>query len=86
MNFKSIIVTILTKLQFLDSDKELSLETLMLWIFLFITAFRATFANLTLHLSPQVSWTIPDVPLAATLPILFSLLSTAHQNYLASKN
>ena len=85
MNFKSIIVTILSKLQFLDSNQELSLEALMLWIFLFITAFRALFANLTLHLGTDISWTIPDINLAATAPILFSLLSTAHQNYLTSK-
>jgi len=85
MNFKQIITTVLSKLQFLDSDGELSLETLMLWLFMFITAFRAMFANVTLTYGADFKWTIPDVPLAATLPILFSLLSTAHQNYLAAK-
>lgn len=86
MNFKSIIVTVLSKLQFLDEDNDLVLENMMLWIFLLITAFRALFANVTISYGANFKWTIPDIPLAATLPILFSLLSTAHQNYLAAKN
>lgn len=85
MNIKSIIVTVLSKLKFLDSDNELNMEILMLWIFMFICAFRSLFASLTLHINPNVTWVIPDINLAATAPILFSLLSTAHQNYLAAK-
>lgn len=82
---KSFIVTILSKLKFLDSNSELNMEILMLWIFMFISAFRALFANLTLHITPNITWIIPDSGMATTLPILYSLLSTAHQNYLASK-
>lgn len=86
MNIKSILVTILSKLKFLDSNAELNMEVLMLWIFMLITAFRALFANVTLTLGPDIKWTILDINLASTAPILFSLLSTAHQNYLAAKN
>lgn len=83
---KSFIVTILTKLNFLNSDQSLSLESLMIWIFLFITAFRAMFANLTLNLGNNIHWNVQDINLAATLPVLYGLLSQAHKNYLGSKN
>ena len=85
MNFKSIIVTILTKLKFLNSDKELSMEMLLIWVFLLITAFRALFANVTITYGPDFKWTILDSNIGMTLPVLYGLLSQAHQNYLASK-
>ena len=84
--FKQILVTILTKLQFLDSDQELDLEALMVWLFLFICAFRALFANVTLSIGPDFKWDIPDINLASTLPVLYSILSNSHRRYLSSKN
>lgn len=85
MDFKKIIVTILSKLRFLNSNAELDLEALMLWIFLFIVAFRALFANVTLKYGADFSWVIPDSNIATSLPILFSLLSNSHRRYLDSK-
>jgi hypothetical protein len=86
MNIKGIITTVLSKLQFLDSDQELDLEALLLWIFLGIVAFRAFFANLTLTIGPDIKWIIPDSNIATTLPMLYSLLSNSHRRYLDSKN
>jgi hypothetical protein len=81
-----LVKTILAKLRILDSKNlELDLEALTLWIFLFITAFRALFANLTLTIPPHIKWTINDINLAATLPMLYSLLSNSHRRYLDSK-
>ena len=85
MNFQQIITTVLSKLRFLDSNQELDLEALMLWIFLFIVAFRALFANVTLKFGADFTWTIPDSNLALTLPMLYSLLSNSHRRYLDSK-
>ena len=86
MKFKQIIVTILNKLNFLNTDQSLSLEALLIWIFLFITAFRAMFCNLTLNLGHDIHWQIEDINLASTLPVLYGLLSQAHKNYLNKGN
>ena len=83
---KQILLFILTKLRFLNTEQELDLEALVLWIFLGIVAFRAMFANLTLHIGHDISWTIPDSSIATTLPMLYSLLSNSHRRYLDSKN
>lgn len=85
MNFKQIIVTILSKLRFLNSDQELDLEAVLLWVFLFIVAFRALFANITLSHGTDFKWVIPDSSIATTLPVLYSLLSNSHRRYLDSK-
>lgn len=82
---KRILLFILTKLRFLNSEQELDLEALVLWIFLGIIAFRTLFANLTLHIGKDISWTIPDSCIATTLPMLYSLLSNSHRRYLDSK-
>lgn len=85
MNFKQIIVTILSKLRFLNSDEELDLEAVLLWVFLFIVAFRAFFANVTISYGADFKWVIPDSSIATTLPVLYSLLSNSHRRYLDSK-
>jgi hypothetical protein len=87
MKLPAFLQTILIKLQLLDpnDNMELDLEALMLWVFLFITAFRALFANLTITIGPSIKWTIPDINLAATLPMMYSLLSNSHKRYLQSK-
>jgi hypothetical protein len=82
MNIKQIITTILSKLQFLNKDQSLNLEVLMIWVFLFITAFRALFAGVTLTIGKDIKWTILDSNIATSLPVLYSLLSQAHKNYL----
>lgn len=83
--FKQLLITVLSKLKFLDSNQELDLEALMVWIFLFICAFRAMFANITLTLGHDIKWNIPDINLASTLPVLYSILSNSHRRYLDSK-
>jgi hypothetical protein len=82
---KQILLFLATKLRFLNSEQELDLEALVLWIFLGIIAFRTLFANLTLTLGPDIKWTIPDSCVATTLPMLYSLLSNSHRRYLDSK-
>lgn len=86
MNFKSIIVNILSKLRFINSDAELDLEAVLLWVFLFIVAFRALFANVTLKFGADFSWVVPDSSVSTTLPVLYSLLSNSHRRYLDSKS
>lgn len=83
--FRQLFITVLSKLKFLDSNQELDLEALMVWIFLFICAFRAMFANITLTLGHDIKWNIPDINLASTLPVLYSILSNSHRRYLDSK-
>lgn len=85
MNFKQIIVTILSKLRFINSDAELDLEAVLLWVFLIIVAFRAFFANVTISYGADFKWIIPDSNIATTLPVLYSLLSNSHRRYLDSK-
>jgi hypothetical protein len=86
-NIKQLIITILSKLKFLDSQNALNLEVLIIWVFLFITAFRALFAGLTLTIPHfGIKWTILDINVSNVLPILFGLLAQSHKLYLDSKN
>lgn len=82
MNVSATIVTILSKLKIVDSNKELKAEMILLWLFLIITVLRAAFANLTLTIGPNIKWTILDSQISTTLPILYSLLTSTFNNYI----
>jgi hypothetical protein len=80
-----IIISILSKLRIVNSEEELDLEAFTVWIFLGITAFRALFAGATITLGHDFKFTVQDINLASTLPILYATLSNSHRRYLDSK-
>lgn len=83
---QSIIKTILVKLQLVDSiENELDLECLIVYVFLFICAYRALFAGSTLVIH-GLTMNVQDINISATLPALYAILSNSHKRYLNSKS
>lgn len=78
MDFQNLIKTVLDKLGFLSEDEKLSLTNVAVIIFVSITAFRCLFAGMTIH-TGAINWTVNQIDIASTLPMLFSLLNYSHK-------
>ena len=70
--------SLLTKIGVLNNDGKLSLTNGIVYLFVFITAFKMLFSGVILDLS-FAKWTIQNVDVSSTLPMLFSLLNYAHK-------
>lgn len=71
---KQTIIKFLSTLGVLNDDQKVSITNLAVYSFLFITAFKETFAGLTIT-NDLFKWKVESMDLASTLPLLFSLLN-----------
>ena len=78
MDFKSIISTILNKLNFLDHEGRVSITNVCVAVFIFITAFRSLFGGSTFHIGTFV-WAVQTIDYGDTLPLLYGLLNYSHK-------
>lgn len=79
MDWQTALKTSLDKLGFLSDDEKLSLTNLAVIIFVSITAFRALFAGLQIHIGTDIQWAVQAIDIPSTLPMLFSLLNYANK-------
>lgn len=82
--FKKLLNSALGYLGFLNDDQKLSLTNVAVIVFISITAFRALFGGALLTLS-EFKWTVQEIDLASTLPMLFALLNYGHKRIVGSK-
>lgn len=68
--FKSFLQT----LGLLNEDQCVSITNLVVFVFLFITSFKALFAGVVIDCN-YFDWKIESLDLSSTLPLLFSLLN-----------
>lgn len=78
MDFKGILKTILSKLNFLDAQENLSITNVIVMVFFLITAFRSLFGGSNIILGKFI-WQVQPIDISGTMPILFSLLNYAHK-------
>ena len=64
----------LTKIGLLNDNGKISLTNSIVYIFVFITGFRALFAGATIHLY-SITWSIQSLDFSSSLTLLFSLLN-----------
>lgn len=77
--FQTILKSILNSVGFLNDDEKVSITNLTVMVFVAITAFRALFSGLQLHLGSEINWTVEALDVSSTLPLLFSLLNYGHK-------
>lgn len=75
----------LDKMGFLSEDNRISITNLTVMVFVTITAIRALLGGSEMHLG-SFDWKIQQIDMAATLPMLFALLSYSHKRYVNSNN
>jgi hypothetical protein len=68
----------------LDSRSKLSITNVAVYTFLFITAFKALFSGVQINLSMFI-WKVEGLDMAATLPLLFSLMNYGHKRQVEKK-
>lgn len=78
MNWQSLVKKLLDNLGFLSADEKISLTNSAVIIFVTITAFRSLFAGMNIHIG-SVNWTVENIDMASTLPMLFALLNYGHK-------
>lgn len=72
------------KLNLTDSNGKISITNSTVFLFVAITAFKSIFAGLVITL-PMAVWKIESLDIAATLPLLFSLLNYSHKRMETNK-
>lgn len=78
MDYQNLLKKILDSLGFLSEDEKISLTNVAVIIFVSITAFRCLFAGMIIK-SGAINWTVEQIDIASTLPMLFSLINYAHK-------
>lgn len=82
--FKKLLNDALSYLGFLNDDQKLSLTNVAVIVFISITAFRALFGGAMLTFN-DFKWTVQEIDLASTLPMLFALLNYGHKRIVSNK-
>ena len=62
----------------LNENESVSITNLAVYLFLFITAFKAMFAGVVIDLK-YIDWKIESLDVSSTLPLLFSLINYGHK-------
>lgn len=83
--WQEVIKLILDKTGFLSEDEKLSITNLAVIIFVSITAFRALFSGMQIHIGTEFQWTVEAIDIPSTLPMLFSLLNYSHKRDVINK-
>lgn len=78
MQWQNLLKKLLDNLGFLSADEKVSITNVAVIVFISITAFRSLFAGMNIHVG-DVNWTVENIDVAGTLPLLFSLLNYANK-------
>jgi len=82
---QDLLKTILTKLNFLDYQQQLSISNITVAVFVFIAAIRMAFGGSDLNLGFFI-WKIQVIDIGGTLPVFYSLLNYAHKRHINNQN
>lgn len=69
---------LLKKLSIANEDGTISVTNVVVFIFVFITAFRSLFSGTVIDLG-AITWKIEALDVSSTLPLLFGLLNYGHK-------
>lgn len=75
---KNTIKAILSKLNMLDLNDNISITNVIVMVFFLITAFRSLLGGSNIIIGKFI-WQIQQIDISGTMPILFGLLNYAHK-------
>lgn len=71
----------LNKIGILSDNDKVSISNLVVYVFLFIVGFRTLFSGATFSFH-ELNWSVSQMDLNTTLPLLFGLASMGHEKML----
>lgn len=82
---KEMLQNLLTKINLLDKDQNLSITNLTVALFISIAALRMLLGGSDINLGLFI-WKVQVIETSDTLPVLFSLLNYSHKRMIINNN